>query len=51
MDLSFGVISKKSLPNSRAQRFSPTWQFFYMVKALNKGSFFGRGEWDCGGII
>ena len=43
MDLAFGVISNKSLPNPRTQTFSPTYSvsyFLYMVKALDKVLFF-----------
>ena len=44
MDLVFGVISKKSLPNPRTQKISPTCSsvsYFlkYIVKALDKGFF------------
>lgn len=53
MDLVFGVISKKSLPNPSTQTFSPTCSsvsyFLYMVKALDKALFIfyflSRGVW------
>ena len=49
MDLVFGVISNKSLPNPRTQTFSPTYSsvsyFLYMVKALDKVFFFFFFEW------
>ena len=56
MDLVFGVISNKSLPNPRTQTFSPTYSvsyFLYMVKALDKVLFFflswgvWRGTYEC----